>query len=557
MGVLLWRRRERGDADGGTSLRDDDGFTVIETSVALGLIFTVLLGLLASLNTGVRGLLTGRQRTGGTAIVKEVVEQARAADYDRLGHDLTGDVTLATDDALGGTSPNWTYQPEGVGAPEPLVGTANPTYASHDWTLTRDGGDYAVRVYVTAVSAASGDDHKRLTVAVEWEGEQYDESAVENEVRVSTFVSRFGVSTGSEVDGVVDVDSGSVGVTGTIAGASLSRAELFLPYAHSDADGHLVNEARGFAGSARGEIDVSAGTATGCSGTGTAVTCDGAKAETVADNDGGTAFPLQDEEGPTGDAGGDLNAGTALLLELDATAALTSESSAESCVPCTPSVGDGDALLYGASVANGPASMAAAFDAGLVAGNLVQITDDGYATSTIDADAAATDQRITSAGRLVVPQVDLVMLTDGPLGFTAGVRVESLDVTATSQAGPAAVAPSVTGDPITVTVYDTGVLGLPEYREITVTPGTSLSDSANVTFTAAGATVTLETTIVAGQASTSSESEPGTITQASASLTNWFVVTTHVQITELGVVVADLLVELDYGRIATTATYEA
>lgn len=579
MRVLWWRGRRHGDALRGRTprhqhvdARDQSGFSLVETMVALGLVFTVLVGLLGSLNTGVRGLLTGRQRTGAVAVAKEVVEQARGAAYERLGHNLADDTTLATDTSLTGPSPNWKYQPQGVAAPEPLVGAVNPTYPAHQWSVTRDGATYTIRAYVTAVDVVTGDDHKRLTVAVAWSQTQYG-SVVSNEVRLSSFVSRFGVSSGSEVGGAVDVDSGSVVVTGTLSGIALSRGEMFFPYVHGDGQGELVTEARGFAGSARSELVLTSGTASGCGTSGTTATCDGIKAETVVDNDAGTAFPLHDAKGPLSGTAGTLSAGTPLQLTLGSTTGVTSKGSAQSCTTCSPAVGDGDGLVYGDDVANGAASMGVPFVSGVVSGSLVSVGAPGSATATTDSDAVAADQRITATGRLTFPQVDLVTLgltaaddDDGgllaPVGFTAGVRVGAVDVTAQAQAGPTALAPSASGGAVQVTVYDT-VLGVPAYRTVTITPGSGTSDAASVTFNVVDpvlgttAAVTLDTTITAGTKSTSSQSSGGAITSASASLTNWFVVQTRLRVVQAGSTLADLTIELDYGRLVATAKYEA
>lgn len=536
--------------------RADDGFSIVETMVALGVIFAVMLGLLTSLDVGVKGLLTGRQRTGASALAKEIIEEARFVSYERLGHDLVADTTLAGDPAITGVAPSLRYQPEGLSA-ELLVGAATPSYPQHQWSVTRDQSPFTVRVYVTSVSVAAGDDYKRLTVAVEWTGEQYDADAIANEVRLSTLVSRFGVASGTEVNGIVDVDSGSVEITGSLADVNLSRAELFFPYAHSDGEGKLVTEARGFAGSARSELDLTSGSASGCGTSGVSTTCTGAKAETAVDNDGGTALPLQDAVGPTTATAGTLSAGSPLSLVLGATSSLTSKSSAESCVSCVPAVGDGDALVFGEDIAAGPASMSAGFAAGVVAGNLVNIGSAGSATGTVDSDVAGADQRVASAGRLVVPQVELVTLAAGPVGFTSGVTISGVDVTAQTQAGPASGPPTVTGNAVTVTLYDTGALGLPAYRSVTVTPGTAATHTAGVTFPIGVATVTLDTTVTSGAASVTSQSSGGVVTRSSATLSNWFVVTTRMRIVQGGVILADVTVELDYGRVASTSEYTA
>ena len=42
---------------------NEAGFTIVESLIALGLVFSVMVGLLATVNIGVRGIVTGRQRS--------------------------------------------------------------------------------------------------------------------------------------------------------------------------------------------------------------------------------------------------------------------------------------------------------------------------------------------------------------------------------------------------------------------------------------------------------------------------------------------------------------
>src|SRR5205807_2075507 len=99
---------------------DESGFTILESVIALSLIFSVLVVLLGGLTTGVRGVVIGRQRGVALALANEILEDARARAYGAVGHDLDSDPTLATDPLITGTSPNLVYT--GVTPPEPLAG---------------------------------------------------------------------------------------------------------------------------------------------------------------------------------------------------------------------------------------------------------------------------------------------------------------------------------------------------------------------------------------------------------------------------------------------------
>lgn len=528
--------------------------------MALGLIFTVMLGLLASLSTGIRGLTTGRQQTGATAVAKEVVEQFRVVDFDDIGHDLGNDSTLDTDDAVTvDADGDYVYKPDGVTA-EKLVGVGTPPYPEHVLpTETRDGTTYMTKWYVTQVTPAVGDTYRRLTVNVEWENEQYDETVVANEVQVSTLVSRFGVLS-DEVTGVVDVDSGVIEITGTLDGIDLSQAQFFFPLVHADTDKNLVVETRGLAGSARSSMTLNSGTASGCGQSGSTVTCDGVKAETAADDDGDTKLPKQHVVGPLSHLGDSISSGTPLTLTTGSTNSVVSRSSAESCnvSGCTGGiVGDGDGLAYGYDHADGPSSMTAGFEAGVTTGNLVEAGNAGSATGTVDEDPVSGGSLLSAVGNLVVPAINILTIDDGaPLDYAGAARISGVSATATAEAGSTADGPSVSGDPVTVSVYETTSLGS-GYVDISFSPGDTVNETRTATLDVVDLdlldTVTLTTTVTAGAASTSTEIDGTTITKARADLTNWFTVKTRVVIEELGVTLADLTIEVDYGRIGAMA----
>ena len=163
---------------------NEGGFTLIESSIALGVIFTVLVGLLGALTAGTRGLITGRQRSAGLALANEVMEGARALNYGDVGHDFDSDPTLATDPLITGIAPNLMYNGEPLAASVidagPLGGTtANPLFpfSPHRFTNQREKTTYTTSVYVTTVTPAIGDAYKRITTIVSWSPAQYANAA--------------------------------------------------------------------------------------------------------------------------------------------------------------------------------------------------------------------------------------------------------------------------------------------------------------------------------------------------------------------------------------------
>lgn len=582
----------------------EHGFSIIETAVALGVIFSVVLGLLASLNTGVRGLLTGRQRSAAIAVGKEIIEKARAVPYRDVGHDVNGDTTLASDPLVSGTAPAYTYTPVGGSGAEPLVATVSPSFPTHTWTETRDGGTFDITVYVTLVDNLVGDDHKRLTVFVWYDPAQYDQTAVPNVVGLSTFVSVGGqspidyltipgapgtpgttttTSAGTTTTtcpgcpavppylaGDATFADGKVLVTGTLSGVALSEAVLAIPEAHGSVSGRLSKEGRGNAMSAWGRLALTSGTPSGGVVDGGTATCEGARATTAADNDGGLPAPDQDVDPDTGYAssaacstsasGSGVAADGSVGVSLGATDQVRSETSVASCTACSPAVGDGDGLMWGWNRAAASDTSSMPFDVGIVSGTLMSGSF-GPTLTTIDHDAGPL---LVSTSRLQSGAVQMVTIDGAPLTCPSVVSIGAVDVTATAAVGATAVAPSVSSGGFDVTVCNT-VLGSLVQEVVTIVPGQTVQKIASATFdvvdvlSGTTAAVTVDTTISTQPATTTCGSSNPTcaspIMYAEARLTNWLVVTSRLRIVQSSTTIADLTVEFSYGTVRAKAEH--
>lgn len=518
----------------------------------MALVFVVLTGTLATFSASVRNLVSGRQRTGAVALARAVIEDARSSLYDQVGHDLGADPTLASDPLITGSPRTF----EG----EQLVGVADPIFDLHRETVTKDTATYTRDVYVTWADQGAPDPFKRLTVVVTWQNEQYDAAAVSNKVRLSSFLFQAGVPPDPLVDGAADVDGGTVEVIGTLAGIDLSRAVLYNPSAAGELNSLFVREASGQARSSSGLLEVNSGSVSGCEvdATGRTAECNGISADTAADSDASTALPEHDAEGPTYDVAQSASAGTVLALNLGANDSVHSKSTARSCFACySTTIGDDDRLANHWSEGSGPDSASVGFDVGPVEGALVQMSGASLATTTLDQDAVSATQMLTTSARLRMPGVDVVTVQGAPPGFVAAVRISSLDIQVGAGAGPTAPAPSVSGNAVSVDIYDTlgGTLG---YRTITVNPGEEKEETASAAFSVNGATVSLTTTVVSGGKTLSSTTDgAGNITYAEASLTNWLRISVVVLITNPDQTLANTTVEFDYGRLAARAQWES
>jgi type II secretory pathway pseudopilin PulG len=530
----------------------DGGFTIIESALALTLIFGVCLALLSSLATGVRGVVTGRQRSGATQLANQVLETAKARSYAQVGHSLS-DSTLSTDASITGTSPSFSFD----GQPLAIATDLTAPFLTHTETTTVDGIQYTRSVYVTLVTPGTGDPYKRVTAKVSWAGSQYGTATIPNRVSLSGYVFNSAPPPDPLLQGVVDTDSGHLTVTGTLTGINLSDLQVFFPYSHGEIDSNFIKQSKGFAWTGRSQLNLLAGTPSGCTVNGLTSDCQGSKAETVADNDGGTAPPENDTQGPVADSGGTVNnGGVALPLQATlGTGSATSQSTSRSCWTCFgPDIGDDDLYPYHTSTSTGPGSGGVTFGAGPVSGSLLAgngaACSSNCATTTVDVDRVAGNPRITSTATTSAPALDLLTLAAGPAGYNGMVRIAANTVTATAVAGPSAPAPTISGAAFNVLMYN-GVT----YTTVPVTPGVALTQSTSAGFNVGLAAVQLDATVISRAGTTASTLSGSDRTHAEASLTNWLTVSVRLQISLLGTPLADLTIEFDYGRVSAEADY--
>jgi prepilin-type N-terminal cleavage/methylation domain-containing protein len=152
----------------------DDGFTLIELSVAMFVTLLVVAALAAAFLGSIRGIALAKQRQAATGIATATMEQFRAIDYATLASgmtcsDLAGDtrVTLSGGCSAGVTG---TFTPGFGGISEPLVlQTSGPAAAPlnpHKTTKSIENATYTIASYVSRPSVTSPSFN--LTVIVSW-----------------------------------------------------------------------------------------------------------------------------------------------------------------------------------------------------------------------------------------------------------------------------------------------------------------------------------------------------------------------------------------------------
>lgn len=478
----------------GGRVRDEGGFSVIESTVAIGLFATVLLGMLGSLSVGVRGVLTGRQRNNAVGIADQVMEQFRGMRYDRVGHVAT-DPTLATDTSLSpsgsvpvGAELNRQY------AGEQLVGSTvpNPNFylnqhiqtARPDGEQELDGNTFTVRSYVTAVPAETlgGLPGKRATVVVTWDKGQYDSAGVASQLNVSSLLSPT-VAPSPVLTGLTEATGGSAQIENDSGGSwfnqtGVSSNEAWFGSERGTLDFGVTDQVSGSAAAGRTLTE----TPGGFFGWGAASTeCEGTRAETLVDNDGDGALDQSSGSlssntcsavatwfsflfGRTG-AGSGTAGGT---VQVDSTV----DSCSTSGVPVAPvtcssprvGIGDNDGFPYQYSRAIGPDSVQVTEPRGSIlgsfswwfwgtsSGNLLRSASGAAAgqwDGTLDVDDVGGFKQLSATTTVRQPGMEYASLTawrwsgcsligcsvNGTLSGTPLVTVSPINLTAVARSG--------------------------------------------------------------------------------------------------------------------------
>ena len=547
---------------------EEDGFTIIESVLALGLIFAVLVGLLHTMVTSSRGIVTGRQRNVAVGLANQVIETARGNNYDQIGHSNT-DTTLATDTAITTVSGVRYYESE------PLAyATGVSLWPAHTTTQTVAGATYTTKVYVTTITPASGDAYKRVTTVVSWANPQYTQTAIVPEIKLSSYVFNAQLPADPLLKGIATATGGflSVSANGSLSSFidnyTISDATFTLPKASADLDSQLVKKASGLAESAstslRGNLETYAsGTATS---SGLEAYAPGVKVSSSADNDAGTTAPSTHEDS-TSDAGGTIGRSNVLDMIKGGSTSLSSKSTVTGSTFNNPT---GDTLPYTLNRSMGPASFTMPMRVSEVLGSTsigsVLTTGATDVVASSDRDDSGPDRTISSVAKVAHPATTVVsfaaagltVVTATGLPFSGFVKIgETGYVNATANAGQATSAPTITGGSFEVCVFDTSAFHAASgtcpggYKRLIVTPGTAGSLTAHADMSLNGEATTLDATVTSSAKDVRSTVDGSTYERAEATLTNWFRVVVDVVIEDE----VRLRVELNYGQITARSKF--
>jgi type II secretory pathway pseudopilin PulG len=167
-----WRRKDPGEGEEA----GEDGFTIMETVVAVIIVFAGLLALMSTATVGLVDAAMARQRQTATAIANQVLEQIRALPYERVAQGL--EVTKLVQDPSIFPCPDGEYYfeacPSTNPAAEKIVHTAGladevPLVPNKGNLGPPDyGNTYTWRSYVTRAQGVPSAGAYRATVVVSW-----------------------------------------------------------------------------------------------------------------------------------------------------------------------------------------------------------------------------------------------------------------------------------------------------------------------------------------------------------------------------------------------------
>ena len=273
-------RHRRSGARGILSrLRSDErGFSLLETVIAITVIFGALLTLSYAATIGFQYESLARQKQTATGIADQIMEQTRGLAWDRItaGHlssDLTADPNLVTScagDAAGVYRLlSCTAQTGRPGSGERVVAGASSCASSspdcvvplvrHTGQITQNNIEYTWRTYDTnncptlTTGGCAATTPYRMTVIVTWTGGRVAPNKI---VQVqSLFWSPTGCRSTSTHPfaapcqpfflGVSSVAQGSINVTGTVAGTTFESGDLSTSGVQSSVQQEQLSQAEG------------------------------------------------------------------------------------------------------------------------------------------------------------------------------------------------------------------------------------------------------------------------------------------------------------------------
>jgi type II secretory pathway pseudopilin PulG len=174
-------RAKSPESDGGIApgplLRQDRGFTLLETLVASVVLIVGLMTLFGLLETSLKASASTRAREGATGIAREILEDARTIPYAQISPgSIVGQLQALHGLANAGSGATWQIVRRGVtytvvvkecGIDDPKDGLGKHVNASGENTFCKDAGEAEYKATET-VEDSHPENLKRITAEVTW-----------------------------------------------------------------------------------------------------------------------------------------------------------------------------------------------------------------------------------------------------------------------------------------------------------------------------------------------------------------------------------------------------
>jgi type II secretory pathway pseudopilin PulG len=247
--------------------RDERGFTMLETVIAIGIITSALVSLAYTATGGFRYVAFARERQAADQIANQTMETVRGLAYIKIKQGLKTE-TLATDPYVESCSGTYRLHLPGTAscAGEKVVTTSGLATVAplvpNTGTIGRSQGypvDYTWRVYVSnncpaVAGSCTATTPYRVTVLVTWDSPNVTGPAESVQIQsyfwspvgcVSSNTHPFAAPCQQFFYGQALMPAGSISATGTVAGTTFSEASLLLTNAESSVQQEQVSQVQG------------------------------------------------------------------------------------------------------------------------------------------------------------------------------------------------------------------------------------------------------------------------------------------------------------------------
>jgi hypothetical protein len=348
----------------GRGMRRENGFTVLETVVALGVILAAMLTLAYTANIGFSNAAYARQRQTASGLANQTIEQIRALPFDTLKQGLSNFDNLGSDPWIRVVGPDYFFTAvtpnEKIARGDiPLAPPVVPLVPHVQQQKIGTAAIYTTRAYVTYYNNIQTSNTYRVSVIVTWTQAAGKLARVQAQSIffsgsgcLSTSTHPFAAPCQPFLFGTGAGDEGDISITGNVDDLTINGGDLRLGSATSNMQIEQISAVQGTTGTSgvslavNGQPETDAGSQSATSG---------------ADND--PAPPLADfnTSSTPGQGSNTLsaNAGSGSVFAVTSSAgdtgSTTSTSSASAAPPhpCNDSMGNPqtDMLPCGASVA--------------------------------------------------------------------------------------------------------------------------------------------------------------------------------------------------------------